>query len=136
MGDSGQAEVGAAVVKARAINVVDDETGGDIFYELAVHKDAGEFTIRFANRTLGVEGVFTFCFAYTPIVVREGFIILGVNDGEKAPGQRYSPEGTAVAQAAIEDDGVHKDALKPGRDLDCKGQLDGAPPPRMELIID
>jgi hypothetical protein len=49
-----------AVVEAIGIDVVNDEASRDIRYQLAVHKDAGEFTIRLANGTFGIEGVFAF----------------------------------------------------------------------------
>ena len=115
MRDGGETEIGPAVVKARAINVVNDETGRDIFYELAVHKKTGEFSIGFADGALSVEGVLAFCFAHTPIVFCEAVIIGGVNDGEKALCKRNSAKGVAIAQAAIEEDRCDTQPFETGR---------------------
>jgi hypothetical protein len=52
-----------------------------------------------------------------PFVFAEAIIIVGVNDGEFALRQRYSPEGVAVANAAVENDRLDTYPLNPNRNF-------------------
>ena len=100
MSDCRQTEIGAAIIKARAIDVVNDKTSGDIWYQLAVHKEAGEFSICFADGAFGVEGVFAFCSAEAPFVFAETRVVVGVDDSVPALRERDFAEGVAEAEAA------------------------------------
>ena len=97
--------------------MVNDKTSGDIWYQLAVHKEAGEFAICFTDGAFGVEGVFAFCFADMPIEFCEVVIIGGVNNGAKALCKRDSAKGIAIAQAAAEKDRQNTELLKPNRNF-------------------
>ena len=112
--------------------MVDTVTGGDIWYKLAVHKEAGEFSIYFTNGTFGVEGAFAFCFADSPIVFCEVVIIFGVNNGEKALSKRDSVKGIAIAEPAIEEDRQNTEPFKPRWNFNCDGQLNVTPLPMDE----
>ncbi len=106
--------------------MVDTVTEGDIFYNLAVHKEARKFMICFTNRAFGVEGAFAFCFADAPIVFCKVVIIGGVNNGEKALSKRDSAKGIAVAEPAVEEDRQNTEPFKPRWNFDCN--LDVLPP--------
>ena len=66
---------------------------------MAVHEQSRVFPAGQAYRAFGVEHVFAFCPAETPFVPAQALIILRIDYGEAALGQRDSAEGVAVAQA-------------------------------------
>ena len=54
----------------------------------------------------------------TPFVLTQFEVIVGVDNGVFALGQRYAAEGIAVANAAIEENGKNQHSFKPNRDVD------------------
>jgi hypothetical protein len=99
--DGSEAEVGAAVVEAVAVDVVDDVSIGRED-EVVMHKDAGVSAGGQADGAFGVEDVFSFCTAEAPFEGGEAVIIGGVDDCEFALCERDFSEWAAEAQTTIE----------------------------------
>jgi len=117
-------EVRFSVVEAVAVYVVDDEWGRD-GDELAVHKYARIAAVCFSDRAFCVGGVFAFCFAESPFVFCEARVVVGVNDGVSALGERDSSEGVAEAEAAIEKQERDERSLQEIRNV--KNNFDDSP---------
>jgi len=98
LGAVGGAEVGAAIVKAFAIDVVNEDVARD-FENLTVHGKLTAFTVFGHDRADGVE-VHTVADG-VPLVFGQIIIIIGVNDGEPALREGDAAEWIAVAQPAI-----------------------------------
>ncbi len=88
----------------------------------AVHAD--RLSLAGFPAQLGADGVeFVIDFRGGPFVLAEPVKIVGVNDGVFALGQRYAPEGIAVANPPIEKNRLSDEPFQPIRnfnnDFDC-----------------
>ena len=109
LGDGCQAQVGLVVVEAAAVYVVDDVSFGG-FDELTVHEDA---RVSSAGQEFGIEHIFAFCPAEMPFVSAQPLIVLRIDYGKVALGQRDSAERVAEAQTPTEQHQLKERPNKP-----------------------
>jgi hypothetical protein len=97
-GGSSEAEVGAAIIEAVEVSMVNEKAWGRVHNKL-VQILHFSFAAAYSEATHGVEGVIIS--GGTPFEgVQEG-VVLGVNDGEFESGQGYDADVAAEANAMI-----------------------------------
>ena len=122
LSDGSRAQIGLAVVKAVAVNMIDKLIiGGSAYF--AVHVEPVSFA-PFSGRANRVEG--RAAFGGEPFMSGEAKIIIRIDDGELALGQGYPAEWIAVPKPPIEKHRLDDDPNKPERDGD--GELNSAAP--------
>ena len=105
LGECGQAEVGSAVVEAVVVDVVDEQVGRGVEY-LAVHFDGFSFVL--ADGVEVAAGAFG-----EPFVAGEGGVVVCVDEGESAAGERDASRGAAVWRSCAGRVEIRTDAVEP-----------------------
>jgi len=95
----GGSEVGLAIVEAVMVDVVAKHAGRDLDHEMVHLEVLAFFLLAVGQRVDGVPGVRALLgVPFDPV---EPVVVLGIDDGELAPGQRDAPESVAVPRPAI-----------------------------------
>jgi hypothetical protein len=127
LGRRGRTQVGAAIVVAVVVDVIDDESRGH-GQDVTMHGAVTGLAIRGADTAGGVEG--SAAVPDVPFVLGETFMVGGIDDGVLALGQGDAAEGVAVTESPIDQRQSDADAGEPKRD--GYGYGDGRTPIRVD----
>jgi len=97
-----------------------------------VHEDPRVFSAGQAYGAFSVEHVFALCPAETPFVPAQALIVLRIDYGKVALGQRDSAEGVAEAQTPPEQYEPKQGPNEPRWKLECNGELYHHPPQKSQ----